>query len=327
MKATWEELCSVETEIQKLYTEAKLKKLEKLENTIALQTSEIEKSRLQQQYEHTKKVNNLQQCEIESHYSMIKMMSTTLQNYYNMMRGSGTLTDIMKEEFKQLIKLLEGVRNIKWSDMQTINHEECFYSLTCLSVTHLMDPLNSKIPTYVLQSLNDQDASNATFSAACSEEEEVFDTAHNTTITLEENSAVECNTDMKAVEESMKEEYNNRNCTQEKAKKRVLSDKNNITNITKTSTKQVRKISPKRKNITICTIGTKDKENKKHMQKSHVTMSAKSIAILNKLKADKLKKENLDMNVSDGALKMVREKERRRLMTAHPYQKPNGKQK
>ncbi|XP_043527341.1 kinesin-like protein KIF18A isoform X1 [Frieseomelitta varia] len=322
MKATWEELCSVETEIQKLYTEAK--KLEKLENTIALQTSEIEKSRLQQQYEHTKKVSNLQQCEIESHYSMIKMMSTTLQNYYNMMRGSGSLTDIMKEDFRQLIKLLEGVRNIKWSDMQTVNHEECFYSLTCLSVTHLMDPLNSKIPMYVLQPLNDQDALNATFSAAGSEEEEVVG-AHNTTITLEEDSAVERNTNIK-VEESMKEEHNNTNCTQEKVKKRVLSDKNNI-NITNAFTKQVRKISPKRKNITICTIGTKDKENKKHMQKSHVTMSAKSIAILNKLKADKLKKENLDMNVSDGVLKIVREKERRRLMATHPYQKPNGKQK
>lgn len=322
MKATWEELCSVETEIQKLYTEAK--KLEKLENTIELQTSEIEKSRLQQQYEHTKKVSNLQQCEIESHYSMIKMMSTTLQNYYNMMRGSGTLTDIMKEEFKQLIKLLEGVRNIKWSDMQTVNHEECFYSLTCLSVTHLMNPLNSKIPMYVLQPLNDQDALNATFSATCSEEE-IFD-AHNTTITLEEDSAMECNTNIKEVEESVKEEHNNTNCTQEKAKKRVLLDKNNI-NITKAFTKQVRKISPKRKNITICTIGTKDKENKKHMQKTHVTMSAKSIAILNKLKADKLKKENLDMNVSAGVLKIVREKERRRLMTTHPYQKPNGKQK
>ncbi|KOX78475.1 Kinesin-like protein KIF18A [Melipona quadrifasciata] len=318
-----EELCSVETEIQKLYTEAK--KLEKLENTIALQTNEIEKSRLQQQYEHTKKVSNLQQCEIESHYSMIKMMSTTLQDYYNMMRESGTLTDIMKEEFKQLIKLLEGVRNIKWSDMQTVNHEKSFYSLTCLSVTHLMDPLNSKIPMYVLQSLNNQDALNATFSAACSEEEEVFD-AHNTTITLEEDSAMERNTNIKAVEESMKEEHDNTNCTQEKAKKRVLSDKNNI-NITKAFTKQVRKISPKRKNITICTIGTKDKENKKYMQKSHVTMSAKSIAILNKLKADKLKKKNLDMNVSDGVLKIVREKERRRLMTTHPYKKPNGKQK
>ncbi|KAK1118547.1 hypothetical protein K0M31_014854 [Melipona bicolor] len=323
MKATWEELCSVETEIQKLYTEAK--KLEKLENTIALQTNEIEKSRLQQQYEHTKKVSNLQQCEIESYYSMIKMMSTTLQDYYNMMRESGTLTDIMKEEFKQLIKLLEGVRNIKWSDMQTVNHEKSFYSLTCLSVTHLMDPLNSKIPMCVLQPLNDQDALNATFSAACSEEEEVFD-AHNTTITLEEDFAMERNTNIKAVEESMEEEHDNTNCTQEKAKKRVLSDKNNI-NITKAFTKQVRKISPKRKNITICTIGTKDKENKKYMQKSHVTMSAKSIAILNKLKADKLKKKNLDMNVSDGVLKIVREKERRRLMTTHPYQKPNGKQK
>ncbi|XP_033303992.1 kinesin-like protein KIF18A [Bombus bifarius] len=323
MEAAWEELCSVETEIQKLYAEAKLKKLAKLEDMFALQTSEIENSRLQQQYEHAKKVNNLQQCEIESYHSMIKMMSTTLQNYYNMMRGYGTMTDTMKEEFKQLIKLLEGVRNIKWSDMETTKHEECFYNLTCLSVPHLMDPLNSKIPIYVLQPLNDQDALDATFNTFCSEKE-VFDT-QNVTITLEEESTMDCNTDMKVIKEST-EEGQNVNCIQEKVKKRVLSDKNNM-NVTKTPIKQARKISPKCKDITICTIGIQDKENKKYMQKPHVTMSAKSITILNKLKADKLKKENLDINTSNRGLKAVREKERRRLMSTHPYQKLKEKQK
>lgn len=332
METVWEELCLIETEIQKLDAEIKLKKIGKLEDMIALQTCEIERSRLQQQYEHAKKVSNLQQCEIESHNSMIKMMSMTLQNYYNMMRGYGTMTDAMKEEFKQLIKLLEGVRNIKWSDMETINHEEHFYSLTCLSMTHLKDPLNNKIPIYVFNSLDarnqnncTEDVLNATFDASCFDTEKMFD-AHNITITLQENSNINCKNDMKDVTQSIEEKHDNVNCIEENVKKRVLSDKNNINVITK-PVKQAKKVSPKCNGSTLCTVGTKDKENKKHTQKSHITMSAKSIAILNKLKADKLKKDNLDMNLSDGGLKQVREKERRALMTTHPYQKPNGKQK
>lgn len=330
MKAAWEELCLIETEIQKLNAEVKLNRHEKLENMIALQISEIEKSRLQQQYEHAKKISNLQQCEIESHYSMIKMMSTTLQNYYDLMRGYGTMTDTMKEEFKQLIKLLEGVRNIKWSDMEIVNHEERFYSLTCLSVMHLMDPLNNEMPIYTLHPLDEQnknsyiikDTLNTTFDASSVEKDKVLD-IHDISAILQENSNLNCN---KVTKDNIEEEYNkNIQCNkQEQTKKRILSEKNNI-NTKRTPIKQARNISPKSKDTKISLIG--NKESKKHIQKSHVTMSAKSIAILNKLKADKLRKENIDLNVSDGILKVVREKERRGLMTTHPYQKLNGKQK
>lgn len=347
MEAAWEELCSIEEELQKLNLEIKSKKSEKLENIITLQTCEIEKSRLQQQYEHTKKVSNLQQCEMQSHYSMIKMMSTTLQNYYNMMRGYGTMTDSMKEEFKQLIKLLEGVRNVKWSDMETVNHEECFYSLTCLSIPHLMDPLNNKVPIYTLYRVDDQnqnctkDTLNTTFNASCIEKDNVCET-HNTTVTLKPDSNISFNDITKEKVEinnditkdkieinetvgNIEKEDNNINCTQPKVKKRVLSDKNNI-NIIKTPIKLARKISPKHKNSPP-TIQAKEKENKQHVSKPHIAMSAKSIAILNKLKADKLKRDNLNKENTDGSLKAVREKERRGLITTHPYQKPNNKQK
>ncbi|CAL7950935.1 unnamed protein product [Xylocopa violacea] len=334
IKAAWEELCSVETEIQKLNAEVKLKELKKLEDMIVLTTHEIEKSRLQQQYEHVKKVSSLQQCEMHSYYSMIKMMSTTLQNYYNMMSGYGTMTDAMKEEFKQLIKLLEGVRNIKWSDMETFSHEECFHSLTCLSVNHLMDPLNNVVPIYSLHPLDDQnqancnqDALNLTFNASCPEVDKGFET-RDVTITMSEDLSVNSNdyTKESKAEESIGQKCKNVNYTQEKSKKRTLSDKSNI-KLIKTPIKQVRKISPKHKNAMLCSLVAKGKENK-HLPKTHVTsMSAKSIAILNKLKAENIKKSNLGMNMSEAALKIVREKERRGLMTTHPYQKPNIKEK
>ncbi|XP_076755580.1 kinesin-like protein KIF18A isoform X2 [Xylocopa sonorina] len=334
IKAAWEDLCLVETEIQKLNAEIKLKKLNKLEDMIVLTTHEIEKSRLQQQCEHAKKVSSLQQCEMHSYYSMIKMMSTTLQNYYNMMSGYGTMTDTMKEEFKQLIKLLEGVRNIKWSDMETFSHEECFHSLTCLSVTQLMDPLNNAVPVYSLDPIDDenqancnQDALNLTFNASCPETDKGFET-RNISITTPEVINVNSNNCVKdsKADESRGQKFKTVNCTQDKPKKRTLSDKSNI-KLIKTPIKQVRKISPKHKNAILSSLVAKGKENK-HLPKTHVTsMSAKSIAILNKLKADNIKKNNLDMNMSDAALKIVREKERRGLMTTHPYQKPNGKEK
>ncbi|CAK9798305.1 Kinesin-like protein KIF18A [Anthophora quadrimaculata] len=334
MEVAWKELCSIETELQKLNVELKSKKLGKLEDTIALRTCEINNSILQQQYEHVRKVSNLQQCEMQSHSSMIKVMSTTLQNYYNMMRGYGTMTDTMKEEFKQLIKLLEGVKNIKWSDMETMDHEEYFYSLTCLSASNLMDPLNNEMPIFVLNPSNHQnqesctkDVLNATFNASCPETNNASD-AHDATVTLEEDSKANCNDDRKVANENIQGKYSTVNLIQEKAKKRVLSDRNNV-NVTRTPTKQAKQISPKHKHkgATFCTIGTKGKENKHCVPRSHVTMSAKSIAILNKLKTAKLKTDKLDINMSDGALKVVREKERRGLMTTHPYQKTNGKQK
>ncbi|XP_076623354.1 kinesin-like protein KIF18A [Colletes latitarsis] len=326
MKTAWEELCSVETELQKLSAEIKLKKLEKLEDLIALKMCEIEQSRLQQQYEHAKKVSNLQQCEMQSHYSMIKLMCATLQNYYNIMRGYGTMTDTMKEEFKQLIKLLEGARNIKWSDIETINDEEQFYNLTCLGIAHLIDPLSSNIPAYTLCSLSNQnqdkctnDALNTTFNASCPQTDSISDT-QNTTITLLEDSKMTLGNKTRELKENT-EGLNNVNCIQEKSRKRGLSDKNSI-NLTKPPIKQLKRISPKHKDPLIKT-GINDKENN-HMQKSHTGMSAKSIAILNKLKADKCKKNSHVMNVTDRSLKVVRAKERRGLMTTHPYQKTNG---
>ncbi|XP_031840378.1 kinesin-like protein KIF18A [Nomia melanderi] len=331
MIVTWEELCSCETELQKLKTEITSQKLEKLEDIISQRTCEVEKARLQQQYEHVKKICNLQQCEMLSNYSIIKTMSITLQNYYNTMRNNGAMTDTMKDEFRQLIKLLEGVRNIKWSDVETIDHEEHFYSLTCLlSTSNLMDPLHSKVPVFTTCALNNQnqdncskDALNTTFNASSSNTDSASD-LHNVTVTLLDGSNSTVKKDITESDENAAEERSIDICTQGNTRKRVLVDKNRGDS-GKTPTKQQKKIFTKYKD-SLDLSGFKGKENK-HVQKSHTMMSAKSIATLNKLKADKFKKDSFDMNTTPAALKVVREKERRGLMTTHPYQKPNGKQK
>lgn len=185
----------------------------------------------------------------------------------------------------------------------------------------LIDPLNNKVPVYALCHIDDQNQDdcaketlNTTFNAGTTDSNEVSD-AHNRTVTLQEDTSPSLNKDMKEIKEIIKRDT---------PRKRVLMDKNHV-NISKTPIKQAKKISPKLRD-TLDMAGIKGKENKQ-VQRPHVGMSAKSVAILNKLKADKLKKEKLDVNGTDGILKVVREKERRGLMTTHPYQKPNVKQR
>ncbi|XP_015437614.1 PREDICTED: kinesin-like protein KIF18A [Dufourea novaeangliae] len=330
MVTTWEELCLIETELQKLKTEMQPQKLEKFENLFALKNCEIEKGRLQQQYEHVKRISNLQQCEMRSHYSMIKTMSGTLQNYYNTMKSNETMTDTTKEEFKQLSKLLEGVRNIKWSDMEKIDHEEHFYNLTCLSISDLIDPLHSKVPIYMINSLNNEDQANGpkdtlntTFDTSSSDIDKAIN-MHDTTITLLESSNTTINKDTTESNEHTEGGNSEGNCIPGKTRKRVLMDKNHEDSA-KTPIKQPRTILLKHKN-TLDPIGIKGKENKL-VQRPPTVMSAKSIATLNKLKAEKLKNGSSDVKALPSALKAMRGKERRGLMTTHPYQKPNEKQK
>ncbi|KZC07186.1 Kinesin-like protein KIF18A [Dufourea novaeangliae] len=328
MMTTWEELHSIEIELQKLKAEVELQKLEKLENTIALRTCEIEKARLQQQYEHVKKISNLQQYEMQSDYSINKTMSITLQNYYNTMKINGIMTGTMKEEFKQLIKLLEGVRNIKWSDMETIDHEKHFYSLTCLNISDLIDPLNSKVPVCTTDVLVDhehdncsKDTLNSTFSTSIPNTGKAIKT-EDTTSSLVECANTTFNKDTAKPNEHKEDGQSKENSTQGKTRKRILLDKNHGDSAN-TPIKQPKGIPLKHKD-TVNPVGMKGKENK-YVQRPHTVMSTKSITTLNKLKAEKRKKDNIDG--TSAALKVMRDKERRGLITTHPYQKPNVKQK
>lgn len=322
MQATWQELCSVETEIQEITTsQLKVKSFdENLQSKLFLQISDIEKCWIPNMQQHMKKFCSLLQCERQSINTITKVMSNTLQNYYNMVKGYGTMTDKMQLEFKELIKLLEGFRNIKWSDSDTLSNEENFNVFTCLS-TVAMDPLNNPIPTVAITSeTNDEECDdqntnilNFTFDAAASESNNIDNIFH----LGDESNSYENNND-KSVQEIPREKTTVKVTT----RKRVLSDKNSENS--STPPKQMKKLLMNNKSI-VQNNGRVDKEN---MNKQKPTqMSAKSIAILNKLKSNTTvftptsSRYNNAEERTDAALKVIRNKERRGLTTTHPYHK------
>ncbi|XP_011501402.1 PREDICTED: kinesin-like protein KIF18A [Ceratosolen solmsi marchali] len=328
MKSAWDDLCQIEESLVELILDIKSKNLHsRLEDKISFLTSEVDTVRMQQQFEHAKKINSLQQCEMQSVSTMIKMMSSTLQNYYNMMRGGGTITEKLKQEFKQLVKSLEGIRNIKWSDLNTNKQEEDFYSTTCLSIQELENPSSSNMPDLLEFNSDDEEPLNqspknllsTTFS--CTPVKNIVSTTDeilNSTITIS-NDNVSVADDENAVIDSTK--LNSTFCLPDnKSRKRVLSDSKNQVN-SRSPAKQAKKISPKNRFETNG-IAQNGKENNKEFPKP--TMTAKSIAILNKLKADRMKPlitVAYNGDQSDAMLKAVRGKERRGLVSSHPYQK------
>lgn len=259
------------------------------------------------------------------------MLSSTVQTYYNMMRGYGAVNEKMKIEFKQLIKSLEGVRNIKWSDLESATTEEDFYSMTILDV--LDNPLTGEMPIFQPTALDEQEQQQQ---QQQSSPESIDGTPtgitatiepHNLTVTLEESTNT-LDTDAEASNRTIDVSKLNStiNLQEPKFRKRILHDKN--TGPGRTPPKFIRKISPKNKVIqNSSTISGKENNNK---EAPKLFMSAKSIAILNKLKSDKLKtlpppppSSNFASNdQSDATLKVVRGKERRALTSSHhPYQK------
>ncbi|XP_033221972.1 kinesin-like protein KIF18A [Belonocnema kinseyi] len=329
METVWNDLKEVEEEIQALDLEIKSKDLsDKLCDKISSLQTEIEKSRLQQQCEHSKRINSLQLCEMHSVYTMTKMLILTVQTYYDMMRGYGAVNEKMNVEFKKLIKLLEGVRSIKWSDLSSTIPEEDSYSMTILSLDVLADPSSREMPIFQPVSLVENETQpvpkmpNGTPTGVIS----TID-PHNLTVTLEEPS-LENLEEIEPVNSIEVSKLNNTVNLQEqpKLKKRILADKN--VGPGRTPPKQVKKISPKSRVLQNGSV-ISGKENNKDLPRNQFVMSAKSLAILNKLKTDKLKplpqapSHTFGNNEqSETTLKAVRGKERRFLTsTHHPYHK------
>uniref|UniRef100_A0ABD2X6B1 Kinesin motor domain-containing protein n=1 Tax=Trichogramma kaykai TaxID=54128 RepID=A0ABD2X6B1_9HYME len=336
IKSMWDDLCKIEEDLIEVILKIKSKNLfEKLEDKINFLNSEVEALRMQQQFEHAKKISSLQQCEMESVSTIVKMMSSTLQTYYNLMRGGGTITEKLKQEFKHLVKSLEGIKNIKWSDMNMNKQEEDFYSTTCLSVQDLENPSRTKMIDLLEIDSEDEelrvispkkqlqmtfDCTPTKFSSPIPATSEVL----NGTITLAADPVAvieDVNADDVPAEPK---QLNSTFCLPEtKSRKRVLSDSKNQVN-SRTPPKVAKRISPKNKTDVNGTIQN-GKENNKEVQKT--TMTAKSIAILNKLKADRMKPPinppTFNGDISEVSLKAVRNKERRGLTSTHPYQKPN----
>ena len=244
------------------------------------------------------------------------------------MQGYGAVNEKMKIEFKQLIKSLEGIRNIKWLDLGSTIPEEDFYRMTILSLDVLKNPTSSEMPIFQPVSLDEKEIPpipklpNGTptgISAAMD--------PHNLTVTLEEPSTLEA-FEIEIPPASNSIEVSKLNSTvslpENKFKKRILSDKN----AERVPPKHVRKISPKNKLVQNGN-AISGKENNKEIPKHQFVMSAKSLAILNKLKTDKLKPLPPAPNntfstsdQSDTSLKVVRGKERRGLTSSHhPYHK------
>ncbi|XP_034947197.1 kinesin-like protein KIF18A [Chelonus insularis] len=337
MVQVWNELQEVEQNINTLNNEIRTKGfVDKLIDTCAYQKSLLDCLRSQQQYEHARKVCSLQLCELESLETINKMTSSTLQSYYNMMRGYGTMTDKMKAEFKHLVKSLEGVRNIKWADADLGNSQDS-YSLTCLSIDQLLDPINNEMPIHSASYL-DEDGGPISPNSGNNIVDKTFNTSPSSdlsktevldsTITFSDQDSPTVNVTMElngSTGIDVAKLNNTFSLIENKSKKRVLNDKSAIGS--KPPAKQPRRISPKTKTTLTHTNGIAGKENKSTQR--HITsMTAKSVSIINKLKTDRskpvpqLSTANLDppLNTSD-SLKAVRSKERRGISASHPYQK------
>ncbi|XP_011636104.1 kinesin-like protein KIF18A [Pogonomyrmex barbatus] len=319
MQETWQELCSIETEIK----EMKTKPLdENLQNKLSLQVSKIEKCWIPSMQQHMKKLSNLLQCERQSINVITKSMSNTLQNYYNMVKGYGTMTDKMQMEFKELIKLLEGFRNIKWSDSDEVSKMDNFNMFTCLSTVG-MDPLNNSMPAIAtaIPEVDDEEHDICNMN--------ILNSTFNATFNVGENNCTDTNISISGDENNghdnkfvLKNESVQGTPREKIAKniirKRALCDKNNESN--STPSKQTKKLMNNKTNVQSTT--RVDKENKQRP----IQMSAKSIAILNRLKSDTnlsslSSRNNNTEEKTVVTLKAVRNKERRGLMTTHPYHK------
>lgn len=322
MEETWQELCLVETEIRETTSlHLRNKPLdENIQNKLSSKTIEIEKCWNSSMQQHVKKLGSLLQCERQSVNTITKKMSNILQSYYNIMKGYEIMTDKMQLEFKELIKLLEGFRNIKWSDCDVINNADDFSMFTCLS-TAGMDPLNN-VPTMLALSEIDNEEHDVHMSNA-------LNTTFNTV--SQDDNCMDCVFNL--TEESKETNTSNDKlrqgtpiCEKTAAKgtirKRVLSDKNHESE--STPAKQIKKSLTTNKIIK--KTGRTGKENSPNKRRPNV-MSAKGVAILNYLRHDTSNSTLLTPgnNVKEGtnvALKAVRSKERRGRITTHPYHKP-----
>ncbi|XP_032668092.1 kinesin-like protein KIF18A [Odontomachus brunneus] len=301
-EAAWQELCSVDAEIQRVAAGKDNKQLDEcLRDKLSLQNCEIERCWIFGMRQHIRKLCGLLQCERQSVNTITRNMSATLQNYYNMVKGYGTMTERMQAEFKELVKLLEGFRNIKWSDSDApVNDAGDFDVFACLS-TIGMDSFGSAMPpAAITPELNEQERDvrgvlNTTFNAgdiSNSSDESNASTDKPVSGTLPKKNVARV------------------------IRKRPLSDKNQES--TSTPVKQTKKHTSNSK--TIAPGGGRAGKENVHKHRLPTQLSAKSIAILNKLKEANSSSGNEEG--TDVTFKTVRNKERRALMTTHPYQKP-----
>ncbi|XP_046410875.1 kinesin-like protein KIF18A [Neodiprion fabricii] len=344
MDAAWNELREIETELHNLNLEIESNGLSnKLADKILICKKDINQSIVEQQLEHSKKLSNLQESEIHSTGNIVQLVGKTLVRFFNLMHGYGTITEPMREEFKQLIKTSEGVKSIKWSDEELTMEEKQFHNFCSLSIEQLDNPLQHESPPSPMVLLEDDENANnsiinTTFDTLPTEED--LAKLNNATMTVDAKEASlteleseDCGEDEITDEKGIDtEKLNNTfNLIENKAKKRVLMDKNHVTS-KPTASKLAKKLTPQKTQKPLRENNSATGKENKTVPKS--VMSAKSIAILNKMKAERMKNLQTVVNepFSDQPnlvhTKTMRVKDKRGLLSSsHPYNRPSAKQK
>ncbi|XP_012256970.2 kinesin-like protein KIF18A [Athalia rosae] len=338
MDALWNELREIEQELQNLSLSIDSNDLtSKLADKITIYKSEIEKCTFKHQIEHMQKICNIQESENSSTKNIVELVSKTLVRFFNLMHGYGTITDPMKDEFKRLIRSLEGMKGVKWFDTEMTEEEEEFSALSCLSIEQISNPLEHELPPPLPTVLSEEDDPantsrlNGTFDALPVKQEQIMGTnetivvAHKNDSYSESSDELSDNTGEKGTIDTSK--LNNTfSLVESKAKKRVLMDKNEV--IGKPTLNKVKKVTPDLKPTLKSRNNNPFGKENKTVANSRSVMSARSVAILNKIKADRAKNfpPNMSQSCTERAqpiLVTIRGKEKRVLATnVHPYNRP-----
>lgn len=107
-----------------------------LKTYLAKKRSETEMSRIQLKAAHVNKINEVYQVEIASFTKIILEAAELLQENFLVLRSCGELDNRMMEKFNSIEKLMQGQRNVKFSEETDVQvaptdaHLEQFLNLT-----------------------------------------------------------------------------------------------------------------------------------------------------------------------------------------------------
>lgn len=139
---------------------------ETLKPEIELYTSTLEVVKWRMQAEHVQKLNNMLCSSFKSHNTILLDVSKKLLDYYSLLKVFGKTDHAMKEEHKNLIKRMKGIKNVKWLDNPE-EEPECVMKSYCSLDFNVFESNNAEMI-----------ASSSPISSSCNENE------HNRTQTL-----------------------------------------------------------------------------------------------------------------------------------------------
>lgn len=102
--------------IEGLRREVNEKNLPALSDYLRLKDIELENLKLNVKISHVNKVNGICQHENDGWIKIAAQASTIIQENYLLLRSSGDLDNGMKDKLTQLLKMIQGERNVKFLD-------------------------------------------------------------------------------------------------------------------------------------------------------------------------------------------------------------------